>query len=147
MLLRHQKSCKCKESMHLHEVQGSTNLTYGTKTKENVDNIYYNVNSTIKMDDNLHRCQGTDELFYDVVQISTNKKSDNADDIHIDVNPSYNVSNAIEVDDDVHEVKQSASNIAQLSTETNRKSKPTMKKANPSYGVRIADCHRNDDAS
>ena len=138
---KHKGSSKLKETTtsNLHEVGGKTNPIYENKTVEILENPTDSVRSTIKMDDRLQKGSNDNELLYDVVQIRTDKKPNNEEDIMMNVNPSYNTSSAIKVNDNLRKVKgqpiKPTRNVVQLS---NQKSNFRMKKVNPHYGVNTA---------
>ena len=125
---KHKGPSKLKDST-TSNLKGTTNPINETKTTEKLDNYCYIVSNTIKMDDNLHK--ESDNL-YDVVQISTDKESNNENDVMMDVNPSYNT---IGVNDNLCKVKGSNKPTHNVVRQTNQKSNVRMKKVDPYYGV------------
>ena len=91
----------------LHGLKDITNPTYETKKVEKLDNPVYTNSSAIKMDNCSHQESVDNEVFYDVVQINTDKKLHNEDNVIIDVNPSYGMSSAGKVNDNLRKAKRS----------------------------------------
>ena len=96
MYTKHEGSSKYKEAT-VGSLHGAKCNTYENITKDAINN-----NAT--MDNGIKKESDNNEPLYDLVQVSTDKKP-NDDDIIIDVNPSYNISNPVKVSDNIHKVE------------------------------------------
>ena len=107
-----------QEPNRYNNLQGVRNPNFvmlEIKTEQKSDSLSCSTNNTIKMVDISHK---VNEPLYEITQIVSDEKSNSKDDVKMEVNPSYNVSNVTKVNDNVHKVE--GSSITQLNTKSNQ---------------------------
>ena len=87
----------------------------------------------------MHTSKQSDELFYEVVEICPDKKSNNKADIKMSANPSYSVKSGVKRRENLHKVKEVTKPTQNI---VHRSTKMTQGSTMRSYGANDA---MNDD--